>query len=88
MMQDELQKNSIKGDFLTSWVPSLYELTAEVNWHLVKWHHASMSLIQDPGNIELRHLTNEYAVDVANYMMKSSYHYGIMLLDTPIPAQK
>lgn len=76
-MNNELRANESKGDFVSGWNPTPYELTAEIAWHMAKLNKALADVIENDCH-ENRLKIDEYSADIANYMAKMSQCYGTL----------
>ena len=69
--------NNNKGDMVSDWNASAYELIAETSYHFAKLTKAMLEV--ERGGLEsARKDVDEFSADVANYMAKTSQVFGTL----------
>lgn len=75
LMRKEIITNNEKGDFVTDWDATLYELLAETAYHMAKLNKAMIE-VDKSDNARSRKEVSEFSADIANYMAKISQIFG------------
>jgi hypothetical protein len=79
-MKVEMISNNSKGDMVSDWNATSYDLIAETAYHLAKLNKAIFEV--ERGGIETsRKQVDEFSADVANYMAKTTQIFGTNQID-------
>jgi len=79
-MKAEMLSNNHKGDMVSDWDATSYDLIAETAYHLAKLNKAVLEV--ERGGVETaRQQVDEFSADVANYMAKTTQIFGTNQID-------
>lgn len=81
LMRQEVVANNHKGDMVSDWNATVYELIAETSYHIAKLNKAMLE-VERGGVEDARKQVDEFSADVANYMAKTAQIFGTVKLDS------